>query len=180
MSTSTDSTVRRGRKRTPPEERFERHVEPGPPPQEGTLAFGGLPCLLFSQQETKNPYPTFRDGEKVVFAHQFVALRAFGPTPKGHHIDHLCGIRNCVEVTHLEIVTAKENCQRYWRTKRYREEHGLPPLKNWINPSPVPLDDGDPQAEVLEHDSGKKRQKCRPIGESIGEHPVRPAVSPTK
>jgi hypothetical protein len=43
--------------------------------------------------------------------------------PDGHHVDHLCRTRCCINPDHLEVVTIKENMQRrtHWhRTNKAR------------------------------------------------------------
>lgn len=42
-------------------------------------------------------------------AHRAVYEALVGPIPEGLELDHLCRVRTCVEVTHLEPVTHREN-----------------------------------------------------------------------
>lgn len=69
-------------------------------------------CLLFTGHLTPTGYGVFKIGRKSHGAHR-VAYREFvGPIPSGWEIDHLCSVRNCVEPTHLEVVTRSENLRR--------------------------------------------------------------------
>ena len=49
---------------------------------------------------------------KNLAAHRISYEVANGPIPDGLEIDHLCGERSCVEPSHLEAVTHKENVLR--------------------------------------------------------------------
>ena len=48
----------------------------------------------------------------VQLAHRVAWEDARGPIPDGLTIDHLCRVRNCVNVEHLELVTIAENNRR--------------------------------------------------------------------
>lgn len=45
-------------------------------------------------------------------AHRFLYQLAFGKLPKGTHVDHLCRNRSCINLSHLEPVTIRENILR--------------------------------------------------------------------
>ena len=45
-------------------------------------------------------------------AHRMVYEALVGKVPKGMQLDHLCRKRSCVNPTHLEVVTQRENCLR--------------------------------------------------------------------
>lgn len=47
-----------------------------------------------------------------VYAHRWAYEHYVGPIPAGLHIDHLCRNRLCVNPTHLEPVTPRENVHR--------------------------------------------------------------------
>ena len=44
--------------------------------------------------------------------HRLIYERACGPLAKGMEPDHLCRVRACMRLDHLEAVTHRENCQR--------------------------------------------------------------------
>lgn len=50
-------------------------------------------------------------------AHRFSYEHFVGPIPEGMVIDHLCGIKCCVNPDHLEAVPQKENMRRAWARK---------------------------------------------------------------
>jgi hypothetical protein len=47
-----------------------------------------------------------------VVAHRAIYEALVGPIPKGKELDHLCKNPSCVNPSHLEIVTRKENAWR--------------------------------------------------------------------
>lgn len=70
------------------------------------------PCLVWRRARTSNGYGALRVGGRVVLAHRHAYEQAVGPIPAGLTIDHLCGVRLCVNPDHLEAVTNAENCRR--------------------------------------------------------------------
>ena len=73
-------------------------------------------CWLWTGYIKPNGYASFYPGggrhvEKV-YVHRFAFESAFGPCPEGYEIDHLCNVRHCVNPSHLEAVTRRENLDR--------------------------------------------------------------------
>ncbi len=57
-------------------------------------------------------YARFYLGGKKLMAHRFSYETMVGPIPKGLELDHLCRMPSCVNPSHLEPVTSKENSRR--------------------------------------------------------------------
>lgn len=71
----------------------------------------GLICLVWTGA-TANGYGRFWANGRLVPAHRFAWEQTKGPIPKGMQLDHLCRWRACVNPSHLEIVTQRENLRR--------------------------------------------------------------------
>jgi predicted RNA-binding Zn-ribbon protein involved in translation (DUF1610 family) len=70
-------------------------------------------CLIWQGgSRTKDGYGMFSVGRDNNLAHRAAYELFVGPIPDGLVIDHLCSVRDCVEVQHLEPVTQWENNAR--------------------------------------------------------------------
>ena len=72
----------------------------------------GTPCWVWLKTVNDQGYGvTFRDRDYRA-AHVAYYERVVGAVPDGLELDHLCRVRPCVNPTHLEPVTHKENMVR--------------------------------------------------------------------
>lgn len=71
-----------------------------------------LPCKRFLGAHDSKGYGRVGRNNRLYGAHQWSWICANGPVPEGLELDHLCRVRDCVEVTHLEPVTHQENMRR--------------------------------------------------------------------
>lgn len=69
-------------------------------------------CLLWQGHIMPNGYGARRVDGVRVYAHRYAYEQAHGPIPGEMVIDHLCRVRACVELSHLEPVTIAENLRR--------------------------------------------------------------------
>lgn len=105
------------------EERFWARVI-----KDGPLSF--LPaslgrCWIWTGSLTRSGYGILGVGQRskgLILAHRLSYQIAKGPIPEGLHIDHLCMVRPCVNPTHLEAVTQRENNRRASEVKRLRAQ----------------------------------------------------------
>lgn len=85
---------------------FERYIERIP----------DAGCWLWTGKIFPNGYGCMRiqrGGVRTAFmAHRVVYQHYVGPIPAGCDLDHLCRVRSCVNPTHLEPVSRKENLRR--------------------------------------------------------------------
>jgi hypothetical protein len=77
----------------------------------------GEGCWLWEGAINSQGYGNFWDGVRFVKAHRFAYECLIGEIPEGLTIDHLCRVRHCVNPSHLEPVTMRENFLRGDRPK---------------------------------------------------------------
>lgn len=70
----------------------------------------GSECIFWKGKLGKNGYAKLSIGDKDMYAHRFSYTMFVGPIPEGMRIDHECRNRNCVNPSHLRLVTHRENC----------------------------------------------------------------------
>lgn len=88
-------------------DRFERKYMPEP----------NSGCWLWLNALDKGGYGVFTIrrgvGNKAnIAAHRFSYETYAGPIPEGRVVDHLCRVRSCVNPSHMELVTQRENVLR--------------------------------------------------------------------
>lgn len=89
-------------------------------------------CWIW-QRSFNGDYGAKWNGTGMALAHRVYYERHKGPIPQGLHIDHLCGVKACVNPDHLEAVTQRENNRRSRSAKiteadvRHIRRNGLTP-----------------------------------------------------
>lgn len=69
-------------------------------------------CWLWTANCDSHGYGRYCSGGGQTQAHIVSYEDENGPVPDGLELDHLCRVRCCVNVKHLEAVTHAENCRR--------------------------------------------------------------------
>jgi hypothetical protein len=69
-------------------------------------------CWLWTAKCNNRGYGMFGMGGKMRPAHRVAYELWIGLIPEGLDIDHLCAVRHCVNPSHLEAVTHRENLLR--------------------------------------------------------------------
>lgn len=69
-------------------------------------------CWLWIGCTMRNGYGKMTVNGKNILAHRFSYETFVGPIAQGLEADHLCGVRQCVNFRHLEVVTHTENLLR--------------------------------------------------------------------
>lgn len=97
-----------------PEIRWSRATRQGRP---SSFAPGLGPCLMYIGADNGNGYGQFRYNGANGYAHRYAWERVNGPIPEGLTVDHLCRVRKCVNVEHLELVDGPTNTRRAAATR---------------------------------------------------------------
>lgn len=66
-------------------------------------------CWLWLGAKARRNYGAFWDGKRQVPAHVFAFKEAGGIIPEGMVLDHICKVHECVNPSHLRVVTPMEN-----------------------------------------------------------------------
>jgi DNA-binding CsgD family transcriptional regulator len=74
-------------------------------------------CLVWDGYTNPQGYGVTGDGTKRRLAHLVLWEQENGPVPDGLELDHLCRVRCCVRLDHLEPVTHAVNMRRSANTK---------------------------------------------------------------
>ncbi|ASN69225.1 putative HNH endonuclease [uncultured Caudovirales phage] len=93
----------------PAEQRFRERTSVGAVPK---LRPDLGPCLIFQGADNGNGYKQFRFNGRNGYAHRYAWERAHGSIVDGLTVDHLCMVRACCNVDHLELVPGVENYLR--------------------------------------------------------------------
>lgn len=94
------------------DDRYEAYVNrdgptPGHWPELGS-------CWLWTGAISNRGYAVISVTGTSKSAHRWAYSTFNGPIPDGFYIDHLCREKTCVNPSHLEAVTPKENQRRGW------------------------------------------------------------------
>ena len=102
------ATRRRGKRPADPRVRFERLVE-----KDGAVAVEALgQCWIWKGCTAAGGYGAFWMPPHSISAHRAAYLIYVGAVPPGFDLDHLCRVHSCVNPSHLEPVTRRENLLR--------------------------------------------------------------------
>lgn len=66
-------------------------------------------CIRWSGVKAESGYGVVKVAGKAVGAHRAVYEALYGDLDRGNVIDHVCGVRDCVNPQHLRVVTTQQN-----------------------------------------------------------------------
>lgn len=91
-------------------------------------------CWEWLSSKNHNGYGRLYFNGKSRKAHQIAYELLIGEIPKGLEIDHLCGNRGCVNVSHFDITTHAENTRRARRNTHCGYGHEFTEGNTYIRP----------------------------------------------
>lgn len=69
-------------------------------------------CLVWTGKLDRYGYGVIRVDGRYTGPHRALWIAVNGEIPPGLVVDHLCRVRHCVNLDHLEVVTSQENIRR--------------------------------------------------------------------
>ena len=93
----------------------EKLMRPGPKPVAFLDRVDPEPnsgCLLWQGALNQRGYGLACRNGRTQGVHRLVYEDVYGPIPSGLTIDHLCRVRSCINVRHMEVVTSGVNVLR--------------------------------------------------------------------
>lgn len=97
----------------------------------GRVRISAWGCWIWTLKTHPNGYGNASDlgatKRKKVRAHRLSYEAFVGPIPDDLTIDHLCGIKTCVNPAHLDVCTASENTKRYHASVESRRQRTRKP-----------------------------------------------------
>ena len=74
-------------------------------------------CWLWTAALKGKGYPDFWGGGNG-YAHRYSYELHYGPIPLGMEIDHVCGVKHCVNPEHLRLATSSQNKENLRKSGR--------------------------------------------------------------
>ncbi len=109
-------------------------------------------CVLWTGYTMPNGYGRRTVNSVSQYAHRYAYQTEVGPIPEGMVIDHLCRVRNCVNVRHMEVVTLAENTRR--GCTKAPEDRGCGKHGAWDRVTPL----GKPYCKRCSDESNARRR----------------------
>lgn len=113
-------------------------------------------CWLWTAAKNSRGYGSFGYDGRTHLAHRIAYQLANGDIPADREINHICGVKSCVNPAHLEAVTAAENI-------RHARDTGLfaPSELSRLNSSKVMCRNGHAYSDANTYVTPKGHRVCR-------------------
>ncbi len=74
------------------------------------------PCWIWRNEKSEG-YGYIQKNGKFIYAHAYFYKREYGPTPDGHQLHHKCEVKNCVRLSHIQLLSVTDHQRVHPRTK---------------------------------------------------------------
>lgn len=78
--------------------------------------------LVWTGRKTAEGYAVMTKNGRQYHAHRYAWERAHGPVPEGMQVDHICHVRDCVDLSHLRLASPAQNQANRAGPNRSRKE----------------------------------------------------------
>lgn len=106
--------------------------------------------------DAQSGYGRIQLGNRTGYAHRVSYEEHVGAIPPGKQLDHLCRVRSCVNPSHLEPVTPRENCVR-----------GIGFVARNVRVTHCPYGHEYDEANTLIYGTSRRCRTCRDINNSV-------------
>lgn len=79
-------------------------------------------CILWDGYINRKGYGTVYVGNRLVRVHKKEWEEAYGPVPEGMDVHHICEVKACRNLDHLELKTHSEHGKHHNQTAKFTEE----------------------------------------------------------
>jgi hypothetical protein len=90
-------------------------------------------CHIWQGEKTHNGYGRVKFAGRYQLVHRIIWQQSKGPVPADLQIDHICCVKACCNIDHLQVVTAKENS----KARNYRRNENCPKCGGPFSTSPA-------------------------------------------
>lgn len=78
-------------------------------------------CWIYTHKFSQYGYGVFYYQGSTLKAHRVAYELLVGPIENGKVLDHLCGVKSCINPEHLEAIDQRENSQRWFKNYKHCE-----------------------------------------------------------
>lgn len=130
------------------------------------------PCWIWTGSRNQHGYGKTSLNGKLLPAHRFTWEDTNGPIPDGLVIDHLCRVPPCVNPSHLEPVSTKENLRRGMSPSAVMGRTNICRRGHCLTDATISIEGGFRRCKECRAESARRRRIVNPPvrrGRAVGE-----------